>query len=364
MKKCMLIALITIFTLSVFGALCSAQVNRTVTNTSKKGSLLIWPLIKSGPADTVISLSNDYFKSVKVKCYYRFPFDCAHADWVFTLTPNQPIAWQASTGKGIDGKDLPLTRGNPPAITSGNAELKCWAVDSTENQQIGWNWLNGEALIGEGPNQTWQYSAWRFAVNSSTVGAAAGDPGVIKLTGDSGNYDACPTALLFPFLKQTPTTAGTFPTGTVNNVLTLVPCKQDYVDDNNSIVYTELLPHDENEGSQSGAYVCVGCGLSDPVNQWFSENLISPKLHIASQIANPFVNLSTPGGSIYVHGRQKTGSCANSAGVPLLGVMSMQFVSPSGPFVGETPTAVGPGQAYIKNAGDQDTINPIFINWD
>ncbi len=49
MKKCMLIALIMIFTLSVLGTFCCAQLDRTVTNTSKKGSLLIWPLVKANP---------------------------------------------------------------------------------------------------------------------------------------------------------------------------------------------------------------------------------------------------------------------------------------------------------------------------
>ncbi len=48
MKKCMLIALITVFTLVSFGALCFAQSRRGVANTSKKGSLLVFPLVKVG----------------------------------------------------------------------------------------------------------------------------------------------------------------------------------------------------------------------------------------------------------------------------------------------------------------------------
>jgi hypothetical protein len=368
MKKCMLIALIAIFTLSVLGAVCHAQLDRTMTNTSKKGSLMIWPLIKTNLAegqDTVITLSNDYYKKVKVKCFYRFPFPCSHEDWVFTLTPNQPVSWQASTGKGLDGRDIPLARGSPPALGDGaRAELKCWAVNEAEDQQIAWNWLSGEALVFEGVNQIWQYPAWRFAVNSSTTGAAAGVPGKILLTGDSGNYDACPTALLFPFIKQTPTTASSFPPGTVDNLLTLMLCNEDFVDDLNTVVYTQLQVRDENGGTQAATFVCVGCGLVDPLNQWFSESLISPKLHIASSVDNPFVNLATPGGSIYVHGTQRAVSCSGSAGAPLLGVMSRQFNNPTGPFAGEPPTAVGPAQAYIKNANDMNTTIPISITWD
>ena len=226
MKKCMLIALITIFTLSVLGTLCLAQLDRTVTDTSKKGSLVIWPLVKASPGNTIIKLSNDYFMGVKVKCVYHYPATSQVTAWVFTLLPNQEVAWMASTGKGV-GLAYLNAIGTPPVLT-GVAELRCWAVDDTELQQIAWNWLSGEAIVQELNSGNWEYSAWRFAVNSSTTGANAGDPGKILLSGDSGNYDACPTALLFNFMKQTATVSGTFPTkGTANNVLTLVPCGED-----------------------------------------------------------------------------------------------------------------------------------------
>jgi hypothetical protein len=87
---------------------------------------------------------------------------------------------------------------------------------------------------------------------------------------------------------------------------------------------------------------------------------LSPKLHNGSIFLGPFATLS---GSIYIHGIKKDSSCPNSVGVPLLGVSSMQFFSNTGPYAGETPTLVGPGQAFIRNGGDKDTTDPVFIGW-
>jgi len=362
MKKCILIASITVFVLSVSATLCFGQLDRTVTDTSKKGSLLIWPLIKAGPGDTIVMLGNDYYEKVKVTCTYRSSFPFQDTTWSFNLIPNQTISWLASTGKGPDGKSIPQTGGDAPPLGSGkSAELRCWAVDSGGTQQIAWNWLTGEAIVKEEKDQSWGYSAWRFAVNSSTTGAAAGTPGRILLTGDSGNYDACLTGLMFNFVKQTPSTSvKLFPKGTVNNVLTLIPCMEDYVTNTAPTVFTDLLTYDEAQNSVSGASVCVGSDVF--ATQWFSESLISSKLVLAPDVANPFVNLATPGGSVYIHGKQDD-RCTGSSGVPLIGVMSMQFMSGTGPVAGVPPTAVGPGQAYVKDADDVNTTTPISIQW-
>jgi hypothetical protein len=379
MKKCMLIALITIFSVLVSGALCLAQFDRSVTNTSQKGSLLVWPLIQWDSAhfkDTLIKISNDYYTSVTIKCFVR-KFPCDSIDIEFTLTPNQEISFLVSTGQGLDGRPIPKGIGAiGPLLNDGEkGELKCWAVDSevcsdlpNRGQQIAYNWLSGDAIIYEGVNQHWEYSAYRFKVNPpATTCSPAGEPGQILLTGNAGNYDACPTALLFSTLKQAPGTvqaptvpASPYPTGNVNNIITLVPCKQDFVDNNDSTVYAEFLYTDENEVLHSGAWTCVGCETGPPTNEWFSENLLSPKLHNGSIFLGPFATLS---GSIYIHGIKKDSSCPNSVGVPLLGVSSMQFFSNTGPYAGETPTLVGPGQAFIRNGGDKDTADPVFIGW-
>lgn len=365
MKKGMIICLTAVFALLASGTVCLAQTDRTVTNTSKKGSLLIYPLIKTGAGgDTIIRLTNGYYESVKVKCFYRTSYPFADSSWIFTLLPNQSIAWVASTGKGPDGQRVPAGLAQPPALPSGTvAELRCWAVNSSGTQQIVWNWLSGDAIVSEGSkSMVWEYSAWRFAVNSSTTGASAGTAGKLLLTGDSGNYDACPTGLLFNFFKQTGNAAakGTFAAGTVNSELTLVPCKQDFVHDSAPAVYASMALQDEVQTLLNGAYACVGC--TDSATQWFSESLASTRLGIIDSTTNPFLNIQSPAGSVYIHGRQNA-ACPGSTGVPLIGVMSMQFSSSTGPVAGAAPTGVGPGQAYVRDANDVNTTSPVSIEW-
>ena len=103
----------------------------------------------------------------------------------------------------------------------------------------------------------------------------------------------------------------------------------------------------------------MGCTV--PATQWFSESLTSSKLHLSG--LNPFVNLATPSGNITIHGKQNIANCPSSVGMPLLGVMSMQFYCSAGPFVGETPTGVGPGQGYIKDASEAYTADAVTFTW-
>ena len=170
MKKCMLIALITVFALVSFGVLCFADSLRGVANTSKKGSLLIFPLIKVGLGeqdsnDTIITISNDYPARVNLKCRYQTPESCYCDTFSFALTGNQPISFRAETGEGLDGKEiLPKNIKVDRFPTAGGqyaGELRCWAVGAS-GQPISYNWLSGTATVVEGDNQTWEYSAWRF----------------------------------------------------------------------------------------------------------------------------------------------------------------------------------------------------------
>jgi hypothetical protein len=360
MKKLPLAVIVTTLAIVASSTWCSAQLDRTVTNTSKKGSLLIWPLIKATPADTIIKLNNEYYKSVRVKCSYRIPFPSRHVDWVFDLLPNQPISWMASTGRRPDGKAIPQGGESPPRLDRGlAATLSCWAVDASATQQIAWNWLTGDAIVGEGSRQHWQYNAWRFAVNSSTTGADAGSPGVMLLSGDSGNYDACPTALSFNVQRQAPNLSTTFAAGTANNQLTLVPCAADLRTNSDVTVFTELQVRDENGDLQPGASAVVGS--SAPATDWFSDSLTSLKLSLDTG-SNPFVKLTTPRGNVLVHGRRDV-SAPGAFGVPIIGVLSTQFASVNGPFASVSPTAAGPGQAYFRDANDENTAVQISIMW-
>jgi hypothetical protein len=360
MKKLLLSALAALLVLAASVARCPAQADRTVANASKKGSLLIWPLVKATPADTVVKLNNEYYLGVKVRCAYRTPFPARHVDWVFELGPNQPLAWRVSTGRGPDGKALPQAGDPPPALPAGtSATLACWAVDDAGLQQLAWNWLTGDAVVGEGGARHWQYSAWRFAVNAATTGAAAGTAGRIRLTGDSGNYDTCPGSVSFDVAKQTPTPSGAFAPGTANNRLTLVPCAMDLRADGAVSAFTELQGRDESGGALAATSVVVGQATA--ATQWFSESLTSGKLRRAGPV-NPFVRLATPRGMVLVHGRVSTAD-PGTLGVPLIGVLSMQFGSAGGPVANGTATTVGFGQGYLKDVNDAFTATPVDILW-
>lgn len=102
----------------------------------------------------------------------------------------------------------------------------------------------------------------------------------------------------------------------------------DFANDTTPSVFADLQIYNENQTLLSGASVCVGSSVA--ATQWFSEPLTSSKLMLAPGVVNPFVNLATPGGNMQIHGKQKS-NCAQSTGVPLIGVMSRQFMSGTGP---------------------------------
>lgn len=397
MKKNMLIALILLLTLSVFVAVCSAAL-LGMANTTKKGSLVVWPLIKVGPddepwRDTIITFSNDYTSKVAVMCCYKYPVQpnledpvCQHECFDFSLTGSQEVSWSARTGLTLDGtlfpksgqaanrfKDFEGTGDHDDDLIIG--ELKCWAVDGSKNP-ISFNWLSGTAVIGEGPDMTWQYSAYRHRVgndiaNKGLVGEA-GDH-TLLLTGTSTTYDACPSGLLFNIIEQTDNESITRPTfpvhdslagpedyRTVKNVLTLVPCKQDLVDDNNTIVRAYINVYNENESS-SYANTCVGCGQDNASIEVYTESLLSSKFHENSV----FTNLKgTPGGVIYVTS-ESNGSNAQCQGstayIPMYGVMSTQTYSINGPIAGEAATLLGPPQPYVLQDGSP--TYPVAIKY-
>jgi hypothetical protein len=190
MKKRMLAVLVMAFLTLMASSFCFAEVTG-VADTSKEGSLLMWPLIQTNDGnETYIIITNSEKGDgnetpVDIKCYWEtreYPaFEgaanyCTLSDMLFTLSMNNPLIFRASDGSGMDG------RGLVPGIGTGmKGALKCWAVDPTDQNQISWNHLSGYAVIADGnatafsragittPNKTaWQYSAWRFAANVVT----------------------------------------------------------------------------------------------------------------------------------------------------------------------------------------------------
>lgn len=386
MKKRMLIALITIIPLLFFGALCFAGSDyaRTVANTSKRGSLLVFPLVRVGPAeyqDTIITITNDYSTAVHIQCMYSTPENCACDGNNFTLTPYHSVAFSAKTRVAPDNEffydekhrviGMPAFPWDNQTVT--DATLRCWAVDDVAPYRpISYNYLSGSAIIGEDTNQSWQYSAWRFAVgyaiktNTPVPSAGSSAPFQLRLTGLPRTYDACPGKLLFNFIEQAPDpTANQYPEGarkgyrTVDNRLTLVPCKQDCVSsDNESIVRVTLGVRDEYENS-GGTYACFDC---DDNTTAFYHKSLSGKSPLTTQIEDPNTfrgyplgDIWTPGGYIEVstalNGDNNCSGIGKTAvrGIPVLGVMAHRFSSPDGPIAGDTPTVIAPPQAYLTD---------------
>jgi hypothetical protein len=188
----------------VLGMVTMASAAQNVANTSQKGSLLIFPKIMvqgiltdtpslkapgtklgqvPGFVDTYITIGNDYFTDVWVKCYW-VDQDQNIEDFMFRLTPNQPIYFDAAYGAGDWGVTV------PPFY--GLGELKCWAVNAAGDQQISFNHLYGNAILVTEETGV-MYNAWSFTARGVALGATVGAGGNLALTGAPGGYDAVPS---------------------------------------------------------------------------------------------------------------------------------------------------------------------------
>jgi len=380
MKKCMLIALITVFALVSVGALCSAQPTYGsrigVTNTSKKGSLLIFPLVKVSPLseedgnDTIITISNDYPGLVRMVCRYSVPDECyCGTVQSFTLTANQSIAFSAKTHLDLDGNPLPKGIGAPafPFNSEFTGELRCWAVKNNngqENMPISWNHLSGTATLLEGENQTWQYSAWRFAVGYGVkhgdfvLDALGSISKTIRLTGSPTTYDACPSSLIFNYIPQVQNPeAESYGDNETENRLTLVPCKQDCVEGGDTTVRVKFMRYDENENDRETA-ACIDC--SDNASAYYDKSLTTkveqPEWFTSETMVGP-----SGMGIVY---NFPTGTCFErpTYGIPLLGVISNKFSSPEGPIAGDTLTVHGRGQPEVLDSSGT-AINEVVMTY-
>ena len=89
--------------------------------------------------DTYIFIGNDYYTDVWVKCYW-VDWEQQIQDFMFRLTPNQPVVFSALEGLGDGFVTVPPFQG-------GYGELKCWAVNAVGDSQIAFNHLYGNALL-------------------------------------------------------------------------------------------------------------------------------------------------------------------------------------------------------------------------
>ena len=173
--------------LFVFLAVPASSFALTVGSPYKNGSLMIFPLVDgSDGVDTVITISNGFYETVDIACRHRTVSDEV-GGFTFHLGPYQTAWFSIQTGQG----SIPA-----PMAFAERGELKCWAVDASGGQQISWNYLQGFAQITNADGLSWGYSSWNFKANK-TRNKVVGKPGIIKLSGKSGQYDAMPQYLYF-----------------------------------------------------------------------------------------------------------------------------------------------------------------------
>jgi|WetSurMetagenome_2_1015567.scaffolds.fasta_scaffold01671_2 hypothetical protein len=254
-RKMVLVVLATAVVLGSMATIASAAQN--VANTNQKGSLLIWPKIENFPdpdpsesTDTYITIASDYYSEVWVKCYWVDENQTIQ-DFMFRLTPNQPVWFRASDGRG-DVMTVPPFMGD-------RGELKCWAVDAAGAGQIAFNHLYGNALIIYGQVSGLEYSAWSFTARGLVQGAAVGTGGNLRLTGANGGYDACPQYLVENFIADVFNEGSEFGEQRWPG-LALVPCKQDLRQDRvPTCTKAKFDVWNENETKYTGAYRCLKC---------------------------------------------------------------------------------------------------------
>jgi hypothetical protein len=370
MKNYTFMIFITIAILIMTGSPSLAQIDGAA-NTSKEGSLLIWPLVQTNNGnETYIFINNNASSDVLVKCFWEVkdvPTDpaseCLFFDFTVQIPAYRPLIFRASDGSSLDDEGVAAGMGS-----SQQGSLKCWAVEETMRKQISWNHLSGFAIIVQGDStlqsvaatsttSAWQYSAWRFAANiivgsgayadgfwvgevvdegeasnmlalkasPTTVVTAANCPAPYNVHGcymGNAAYDACPKYVTFDFLSEPSGAAKT--DGYAFNTLGVVPCKTDLtgttLSTETQIAYTIW---NENGVGYSGLNQCANCAYTANLGSLYvlkNQKLFQTK------------TLRTPSGHFRIEG--EAGSACGlavmsgpSVDTPLLAAMSSKLVT-------------------------------------
>ncbi|QGM46778.1 hypothetical protein [Methylocystis heyeri] len=327
----------------------------SVTNTSKKGSLLIFPMINIDPgasADTIIEISNDQVTPVQVECYYVNE-QKGRVGFGFEMSGKATVSWDVRTRTGDQIRPPPFPSYGDYPVFGGiyRGELVCFAVDQGATQQIAFNHLHGAASV-LGVGGALKYSAWSFwALNAFGSGPAAdntvmGPPGAIRLDGRPNDYDACPSYNAASFMPNGATLGRL---GAGGNYLAVASCNQDLRQDY-QLHTTKLLFTVWNalEQSYGGSYYCVDSANFVP--------LIDNDAHLINPTNFDYKTLGTSGASVVMQGVASAECPTSVYGVTqnagLLGVIA-SYVR----IEGGNPALIG---GDIHSAGTQ----PGFVYWD
>jgi hypothetical protein len=374
MKRCTHVALVMSFLVLTLATSGLAQVTG-LADTSKEGSLLIWPKIQTSDRyETFVIITNSSPNPVDVKCFYEIKdvesnpaSQCLLAQFDLHLYGHNPLVFRASDGSTLDGR--------PVAGGIGVGEvgaLKCWAIDITERRQISWNHLSGFAVIEERLSweytskkygtvkvpgdavSAWQYSAWRFAANvidssgkfadgfwvgqvadidgatSNSMNLKASPTTVVDPDNCPGPdysaascslpnaaYDACPKYLTFDFLAEP--SGSTKADGFALNDLALVPCKADLSDTPADLkTRVKYTIWNENEVKFVALTQCTDCSFHTGLG-----SLAVPRNQKLFQLQF----LRTSSGRFRVEAVASSKCGADSVSTPLIGVLSSKLVT-------------------------------------
>jgi len=367
-------AVVALMLLGLFVDPSAAQQNNNVTKVDKRGSFLVFPLIKTGALgavdDTIIKIGNDSGLAVTVKCYWMDNNQTTY-DLEFPLTGYQAAWFSAKTGVG--SKSVNQFGENQ------RGELKCWAIDTTPDpnnldkleQLKSHNFLYGSAMITNAALiEAYEYLAWAFNVN----GPIANPEGPLNLNGLE--YDFCPSYLVYNFFSE----GGKIDNKVdpVTNVgvsnLALAPCQQDVRTEANqpTCAKAKFDIWNENEYKWTGAYQCVKCyyeGVLSEAGDWYWNNCDLKNLANGKCLKNgkggdffTYKYLHTNLGRFRVSpevfnacrsvfskvdqdGRTKKDVCADADGTYTLGTNVYRT-----PFLGVLVTQLAPGHALPADA--------------
>lgn len=249
-------------------SLLAAGAARADVTSTNPAAILIFPKLEvdtSSGIDTVVQITNTSSQPAHVRCFYinanghcsadpsrvcnvEYPPDvrdsglrsnnCSpdygfcipgwtEVDFRFTLTPNQPVAWNVSTGLPQfplatipgPGGHFNEQSGVPPAPEEPfRGELKCVLVGADE-QPIDRNWLKGEATIVA--RQVLDIAIYNAIGIQAIAGANNRDDTLVL----GQEYNACPNIVeIIHYFDDAEEPAGG---DTVRTELTFVPCSQD-----------------------------------------------------------------------------------------------------------------------------------------
>lgn len=254
-----------------------------VTETSTKGSLLVFPKIElrwaeSEPGewvliqDTFIELTNDYPEDVVVQMYYvDGDQPSSWIDVMIELTANEPTYWSAASGlpKGVSPFQI-LHPGFPPGrpCDDGSDErclggyLLAWATDE-DGYPLSWNHLTGSSIVLHyRDDRAWESAPWAFQCVVPFGSLCEDVPGEGKLNLDGTAYESVPEKLLLDFyaVGADPFGLGS-PPGTipVDTNLTLLPLMIDLRQDGDGPIMSKANFDiwNMNEWKFSGTHRCI-----------------------------------------------------------------------------------------------------------